>query len=205
MIRILTVVLIMLASAVTAQDVIGRAVIGGKRVELLNDKTWRYANANDNTEATCVPIDNRLTFCGSILDWRPLGTDGTEFVRQFRHNARIYAGIIHEELGADDGLDQAFMRNIIIQNAATFSGSRPEDIPIYGVENVDVDGLAGETITFGALFEGLNITYQNTLVNGPDFNLQFVVWSIGKELTQEARDMNVKFLRSVRINPEGKL
>lgn len=203
MIRLLALMLALMAGPVSAQDVVGTAVIGGKRVELLNDNTWRYFDAGAETEDGCVPIDDRLSFCGSILNWRPLSTAGTEFIRQFRHSDRVYAGIIHERLGANDGVDAGFMRNAIIENAASFTGVRPEEIPIHGIDELEVDGQAGETIIYGAVFEGLDIVYQNTLVNGADFNLQFVVWSIGKDLSDEARDMNASFLRSIRISSEG--
>ncbi len=203
MIRLAALMIALFAGPVFAQEVLGTAVIGGKRVELLSDNTWRYFDADRATEAGCVAIDNRLSFCGSILNWRPLPTAGTEFIRQFRHSDRVYAGIIHEGLGANDGMDADFMRNAIIENVASFTGARPQDIPIHNVTETEVDGQPAESITYGAKFEGLDIIYQNTLVNGPDFNLQFVVWSIGSEVTDEAREMNDNFLRSVRINTEG--
>ncbi len=186
-----------------AQDVIGTAVIGGKKVELLSDQTWRYAEIGTTSDGPCVPIDNRLTFCGSILDWRPISTSGTEFIRQFRHSERIYAGIIHESLGADDGVDQEFMRNAVIENVAMFTNTRPEEIPIYDVKVTEVDDQSAETIIYGAVYNGLDIVYQNTLINGPDYNLQFVVWSVGKELSEDAASMNENFLSSIRLTTEN--
>lgn len=197
----LTAILMLLATQAPAAEVVGTAVLGSKRVELLNDNTWRYADVSDDSEAGCVPINNRLGFCGSILNWRPIDTSGTEFLRQFRHNDRIYAGIIHEELGAADGMDAEFMRNVIIENAALGSGVNPAEIPIHGVEETEVDGQPAETIIFGANFSGLDVVFQNTLVNAENFNLQLVVWSIGAEVSDEAKKMKANFLSSVRITP----
>jgi hypothetical protein len=186
-----------------AQDVIGTSVIGGKRIEILSDNTWRYSDFDRKGDGPCVPIDNRLTFCGSILDWRPMNTTGTDFVRQFKHSERIYAGVIHENLGASDGVDNEYMRNIVIENVAMFTNVRPEEIPIFGVEPVEVDGTPAETIVYGAIFNGLDIVYQNTLINGDDFNLQFVVWSVGDQLSEDAVEMNANFLSSFRLTLEN--
>ena len=101
----------------TEANVVGTTVLGGKRVELLSDNTWRFSEFS-SSEQGCVPINTVLEFCGSILDWRPSGTQGTDFTRVFKRNARTYAGIIYEEIGEADGLDIEAMRNIAIENVA---------------------------------------------------------------------------------------
>jgi|GEM_PF-1606695 len=195
-----------LALPVAAQEasVVGTSVLGGKRVELLSDNTWRYAVLAQNDDAKCVPINTVLTFCGTIFDWRPLGTTGTDFTRQFRHDSRSYAGIIHEELGAADGMDMEFMRNAVIEIAAMATGTRPEDVAIHDVRNETVDGQPGETIVYGANIQGLDVMYQNTIVNAPHHNLQFVVWTIGADLTETNVALHKAFLDAQRITfPEA--
>ncbi len=195
-----------LALPATAQDtdVVGTTILGGKRVELLSDKTWRFADLADSNDGKCVPINTVLAFCGTIFDWRPIGTAGTEFTRQFRHDSRSYAGIIFEELGATDGMDLEFMRNAIIENAAMGAGVRPAEIPIHDAQSTTVDGQPGETIVFSVNFDGLEVTFQNTIVNAPHHNVQFVVWTIGPELTEDGKALHEAFLDAQRITfPEA--
>ena len=178
--------------------VIGTAVLGGKRVELLNDNTWRFAEFGDE-EAGCVPINSILSFCGTIFDWRPVDTAGTEFLRQFQHDSRTHAGILYEEVGAADGMDMDFMRNAVIENAAMGTGVRPEEIPIHAATVGEVDGQPSETITYGATFNGLDFVYQNTIVNSEHHNLQFVVWSVGDTVGDKAKAASDNFVQSMRI------
>ena len=183
--------------------VIGTAVLGGKRVELLSDNTWRFAEFGDE-DPSCVPINSVLSFCGTIFDWRPIDTSGTEFLRQFQHDSRIHAGILYEEVGAADGMDMDFMRNAVIENAAMGTGVRPEEIPIHAATLGDVDGHPSETITYGATFNGLDFVYQNTIVNFDHHNLQFVVWSVGDTANDKARAASDNFIQSMRITfPEA--
>ncbi len=196
--------IILLALPVSAQnsDVVGTAVLGGKRVELLSDRTWRFAD-EAQAEGPCVPINTVLTFCGSIIDWRPVDTTGTEFTRLFRQDSRTYGGIIYEEVGAAEGMDLEFMRNIIIENAAMGTGVQAQDIPIFGVQAVEVDGHPAETIIYGANFNGLDIIYLNTIVNSENHNVQFVVWTIGNTLTEEGRAAAKNFNEAARIDFAG--
>ena len=179
--------------------VVGNAVLGGKRVELLSDNTWRFVDLAEPSDGKCVPINTVLTFCGTIFDWRPVGTTGTEFLRQFRHDSRTYAGIIYEELGSADGMDMEFMRNAVIENVAAGTGIRPEEVPIFDVRSITIDDLPAETIVYGANFQGLDVIYQNTIVNAPNHNLQFVIWTIASELGDDAKSLNDSFLNAIRI------
>ena len=196
--------LIMFALPLTAQsgEVVGTAVLGGKRVELLGDRTWRFAD-EVQAEGPCVPINTVLTFCGTIFDWRPVDTTGTEFIRLFRHDSRTYGGIIFEEVGSAEGMDLEFMRNIIIENAAMGTGVQPQDIPIHDVQAVEVDGHPAETVIYGATFNGLDIIYLNTIVNSENHNVQFVVWTIGDTLTDEGRAAARSFNEVARIDFGG--
>ena len=204
--RIAALLFLSLALPAHAEDaqVVGTSVLGGKRVELLNDNTWRFAEFGDDEDAGCVPVNQVLSFCGTIFDWRPVDTTGTEFLRQFQHDSRTHAGILYEEVGAADGMDMEFMRNAVIENAAMGTGVRPEEIPVHGAETRTVDGHPAETVIYGANFNGLDIVYINTIVNSDHHNLQFVIWTVGKAVTDKGRAASEGFLKSMRITfPEA--
>lgn len=198
----LAALLLALAFPTAAQSVVGTAIIGGKRAELLSDKTWRFSSGT--TPANCVPINHTMSFCGSILDWKPTSTVGTDFVRLFSGGSRTYGGVIYEDVGSADGLDMEFMRNLAIENAAAFTGVPPEEIPIHEVAETTVDGVAGETVSYGARMGTLDFVYQNTILNSETTTIQFVVWTIAKELTDEARTANRNFLDAFKLDlPEA--
>lgn len=192
------VLILALVSPAFAQKVVGTSVLGGKRVELLSDNTWRFADIPES-DGKCVPINTVLSFCGTILDWRPTRTSGTDFIRVFEHSNRIAAGIIYEEVGAADGMDLAFMRNVIIETAADATGMRPEDVVISNVENRTVDGLQAETISYQVVMNGLDLRYQNTIVSSDNHTFQLVAWNVGKKEPEEFTDVANSFVDAVRI------
>lgn len=183
-----------LAAPAGAQEtsVVGTAVIGGKKVELLSDRSWRFAEVGA-AQGTCVPINLTLSFCGSILDWKPIPTTGSEFTRLFRHDSRTYAGVIYEEVGREDGMDAEFMRNVVIENAAAATGIPPAEIPIHDVQDKALDGIPAETIAYGASINGLDVVYMNTILNGPRHTVQLVSWTIGADLTDQTREAHRGF------------
>ena len=196
--------LLSLAAPVTAQnvDVIGSAIVKGKRIELLSDKTWRYVDATAEADA-CIVLNSILQTCGLQGTWSSIATSGTEFIRQYRKDSRTYAGILFEEVGAVDGATLEFMRNIVIENAAMGTGARPEDIPILDVTTLSVDDNPAERISYAANFNGVDFIFQNTIVNAPRHNIQLVVWNIGKELNAENRAANDSFVEAMRIDFPG--
>lgn len=186
-------------------SVIGTTVIGSKRVQLLSNNTWRFEETAPGSEG-CVPINSVLSFCGSILKWRPTATHGTEFLRLFQHDTRNYGGIIYEEIGMDDGLDLDNLRAIIIENAALFSSVPVEEIPVLNVVDTSVDDVPGETITYGVRVNGLSFVYQNTIVSGARTSIQFVTWGIGQELSDDMQSLHANFIESLQLDmPGGRL
>lgn len=196
---LLTASFIALPLAAQNAKVVGTAIVDGQRVELLSDRSWRYAEAA-TTERGCAEINHVLQLCGVSDRWTSLDTTGTEFIRQFRLNSRTYSGIIYEELGAADGLTAEFMRQAVLENAAMFTGVRAEDIPVISIDTLTVDENPAERVVYGAKFNGLDIVYQNTIVNAANHNIQVVVWSVGAELTDEAQNANADFINAIRID-----
>jgi hypothetical protein len=192
------------ASAQTAggtADVIGKTILGGKRVELLSDRTWRFASTAE-TDSKCLPINTVLGFCGSILDWRPASTTGTEFTRIFQHDSRNYAGIVYENIGRADGMEREDYRALIISSAADAVGVPTSEVPVIDVFDQPVDEVPGETMIYGLRVKGLNVVYVNTAVLMDHHAVQFLTWSIGSELTDDHRALHDRFIAANRITVE---
>lgn len=192
------------ASAQTAggtADVIGKTILGGKRVELLSDRTWRFASTAE-ADIKCQPINTALTFCGSILDWRPSSTNGTEFTRLFHHDSRNYAGIVYENVGKADGMEREAYRALIISGSAAAVGVQASDVPVIDVFDQPVDEVPGETMIYGLRVEGISAVYINTSVLMDQHAIQFLTWSIGSELTDDHRALHDRFIAANRITVE---
>jgi hypothetical protein len=191
-----------LAFPAIAQDVVGTALVDGKRVELLSNNTWRIARAAGAGTSECELIGTLLTFCDASNDWNTSRAAGTDFLRIYRHSSRVYSGIIHDDVGSADGVDLEFLRKSAINIAAVSTGIRSEDVQIAGVVDAEVIGWPGEALTYAILIEGTPFTYQNTFVNSGNHSLQLMNWSLGPDVTDEATQMRESFLGGIRISED---
>ncbi|MCP3972325.1 MAG: hypothetical protein GY717_18775 [Rhodobacteraceae bacterium] len=187
-------------SAATAQDVIGSAVVGGKKIEILSDQTWRYQSRTEISK--CVPVHSDVSFCGSILNWRPQAKSGY-FSAIFSHSARIYGGLIIEDIGTNDGINHEYMRGTVLETAADAVGVAVEYIPVLDVFHQEVDGREAETIVYGARVDGVGFVYANTISIAENLTVQALVWGVGTEFTDKHRMWNEDFLENLRIETEA--
>ncbi|MDP5216171.1 hypothetical protein Q5Y75_02990 [Ruegeria sp. 2205SS24-7] len=182
-----------------AQEVVGTAVLGGKKVHLLGDGTWEYSKSDGPQK--CVAIHKNIDFCGSVFDWKPVGAR-FDFSHLFQHTNRLHAGLIIEEIGFQDGNNIEFMRGNAIDTLADASGVLPEQIPVLLVEESEIGKFSGETIVYGARIDGLNIVYANNIFIEDNLTMQVVVWNIASEYTDEHREWNSDFLANLRLSFE---
>lgn len=189
--------LLALAPAASAQEVVGTSVLGGKKVHLFDDGTWKYADVTQNGK--CVPVRQNVDFCGSILNWRPVKSTG-DFDRVFKHNNRMYSGLIIDQYGRNDGNNMEYMRGMALDNAADASGVLTEEIPVLTLEDTDIDGIPAETIVYGAKIDGLRFVYANTFVVEDDLTIQALVWSVGSEFSDEHKKWHADFVANLRVN-----
>ena len=52
-----------------AQGVVGTGVVDGRRVELLDDRSWRFVGPEDEG---CWAVTARVSFCGDPATWTPI-------------------------------------------------------------------------------------------------------------------------------------
>ncbi|MFY0679959.1 MAG: hypothetical protein JXR13_05225 [Thalassovita sp.] len=179
-----------------AQEVVGSTVLGGKKVHLLSDNTWKFAESE--TSSRCVSVHVNIEFCGSFSNWRPTAKTG-DFSVMFHHSGNIYAGLIIEEFGWDEGSSFEFMRSAALEHAAFVSQVPIEQIPVLDVYDVKIDGHHGETMVYGAVIDGLNVVYANTLLITQDLTVQSLVWNVGKEFDAEFQTWNADFLDNLKL------
>ena len=179
-----------------AQDIVGRALIDGRTVELLDDGTWRYAQSSGS--GGCDPLKLGLSFCGTGSGWTKTQVPNADVHAAWRRNDRTYGMVILEGLGSDQGMTADFMRNMVIENAAFLTGTQPESIPIIDVYPVSIGDLPGEVIVYPLNIEGLKVVYANAIFSMPSRTFQVLHMTVGTEFTDEARASAAEFLSLMR-------
>lgn len=188
-----------MASPAPAQDIVGTAVLGGKKVELLSDNTWRFMQTTG--PSTCVAMHSAIEFCGSILNWRPAKATG-DFTRVFTYDHRTSAGYIVEDVGTNDGVNPEFMRSLILEYAAEGSEITVEEVPVLGVFDTEIDGHPAETIVYGTRPNGVSFVFANTVFLHDRLTVQAIVWSMGKEYTPELESIHADFIEKTKLTLE---
>ena len=190
---------LLLAPSVMAQDVVGRALIDGKRVELLSDQTWRFED-QAAAPAGCKNVHARLQFCGSTTQWQTAQPANADIVAAYRHDDRNYAQFIVEGIGTNDGMTPEFMRNVVIENAATATGQSKEDIVVIGIEDAQIDGKDGETVIYQFRVDGLQVVFANTIVVTEDLTVQAMTYSVAPGYNDTQRALTADFIAGTKIN-----
>lgn len=190
------------SSSVSAQDVVGRSVIDGRPVELLDNGTWQFSDtARSGSRDSCIEFRGIIQFCNGSSDWSLLPTNSNaEAAAEFRLDDRHYAMLIPERVGRDDGLTDEAMRRVVLANAANFVGVPVEQIPVLDVFPSEVDGRAGETVVFSAEIDGLGVVYATSVFIGDDFNLQASTYGVAQGFTDAHRQAHQEFLSSLRFS-----
>ena len=182
-----------------AQSVLGKAIVDGRTVFILSDGTWRYEDELSTASGDCTFIALGVSFCGSSRTWTPITPDGPEIDAAYWFDDLHYGQIITEGIGSDHGLDMEFMRAVVLENAATFSGRMASNIPVLDVRPAEIDGMEAETVVYSAEINGLSVVFANTIRILPQRAFQLVTYSIGSQFTDKHRNLHADFLEYIRI------
>lgn len=182
------------APAALSQATVGTAIIDGKKVELLDDKTWRFATTGDGTDADCRQLNPVVAFCG-LGDWKATNVPSPDFLAAYQLNSRSFGGVIYEAIGSADGMSSEFMRDILLQYAAQASG-----VPVLDLVDVTVDQAPAEKMTYAIQLNGLDVVYQNTILIADTHTIQFLVWTIGSDYTDTQKSVAQDFTSHIRLD-----
>jgi hypothetical protein len=111
-----------------------------------------------------------------------------------------YVGFIIEQLGLVDGVSSEFMMLIAIENLASASGVRAEDIVVFSVEEGMFNDLPSATITYGGALENINVIFRNTIVIDENLTMQAATYTIGAEVTDSFERLHDGFLDAIVLN-----
>ena len=188
--------LILLPGITQAQDVVGSAIVDGRVITLFEDNTWEYTAPS---EPDCSPIARGVEFCGRGSGWTATTPPNADIVAAYRYDDRHYGQMIIEEIGEEDGLTAAFMRDAVIQNAAVTTGLRPSEIPVIETYRSRVSGGSIETVVYSLNVDGLAVVFANSIRTAPRRTMQLMTYGIENEYTERHRDLHSAFLEQIRI------
>lgn len=198
MMRVCLIVLAsLIASTAPAQEIIGRSIVDGRAIHILEDGTWAYA---ETVEGDCEAVTLNLQFCGSNAGWTPSPLPNPDITAAYRYDDRHYSQVITEELGVADGMTTAFMLDAVVQNAASLTGRRPEDIAVIDVYTSRAGSAPVETIVYAFDVDGLDVVYANSIYTSPNRTMQLMTYAIATEFTERHRSLHDSFLSNLRIS-----
>ena len=179
-------------------EVVGTAIVDGRKVELYKDQTWSFA---DEATAGCKTLNKQIEFCGSADEWvRSPNTPAPVILAQYRRSAREYGQIIFESVGLDQGLNPAFMRKGILGNAGGASGQDPKDIPVIVTEPDEWQGRDGELMVYVVDFDGTDVAFANSYFVTRSQAVQIMTYVVGAaDFTDAHRAMHSEFLAQMQL------
>ncbi|MBT0956871.1 hypothetical protein IV417_05705 [Alphaproteobacteria bacterium KMM 3653] len=191
-----------------AQEVVGRALVEGKTVELMADRTWRYegeisglvAPSVSGAGTNCSAIHAAVTFCADPNLWTASTPPTPEIVAAYSHDDRHYGQFVVETFGSADGVNPELMRDIVVQNAAGATGQRTDEIVILDVAPTTIGGLPAETVVYQVEFDGLKVVFSNTILIQPSLTMQAITYAIGAEFTEKHQGLHQTLVENTSLN-----
>ena len=178
-------VFFLLSSPIKAfsQTVLQEAVINGKIIELLDNKTWRYKGQNQSLSSklnsNCPVISNHARFCvpNSWKVGNKNQVPSSDAV--FLIDSRNYALFIIEKVGSADGFSNELLVKSAHTNAANAANIPVESLDVLFTRAEIIDGRDGLVTSYEASVDGLSFTYINNIYVGKNYAIQAIVFTIG--------------------------
>jgi hypothetical protein len=176
-----------------AQDIVGKAVVDGRLVNLMADRTWTYAEA---TETGCKALNAKVSFCGQVPLWTPAKIPTADVLATYRYDAATYGQFIIEDVGTAQGLNPDFMRSAVLSMVEQQVGEKPT---VVTVEPVTLGTLQGETLVYSFQFRGVNTVFANSIFLTERSAFQAMTYAIADNYTPAHKDAHAAFLEATRL------
>ena len=194
----LALALVMGGTGVWAQAVVGTAVVDGEKVTLFSNGTWEYVNPK---AGDCKVLARNLAFCGSPQEWRRAANAPAHLTAQFIHGGAEYGQMLVEDIGLDQGLTFALMRQAALQYAGQASGQVPEEVPVFADDPIVVDGIDGITLVYLVDFRGTNVVFANTILLTKGQAMQLQTYVLGADGYSEAhKRLHSEFIELIEVS-----
>lgn len=166
-----------------AQSVVGVAVVNGKKVELLDNNTWRYKLAQ--FDADCPVLELDVSFCHSATSWKTTKNTNPDASAMYRWSDRTYGMFIIEGVGASQGINPDYMVETVLSYPAAEQGIDASQVPVLGLEDVTVDEVDGQTLVYSAVLNSIPVIFMNSILIQDTRTVQIVSFSLSDRVTEE--------------------
>lgn len=184
--------LTVMAMPATANEVIGTGEVGGRAVELLDDKSWRYKTPlMGRSSGKCEIIKDYVEFCNTLA-WDVSGSVG-DASAIYAVNDRTYVMLIIEQLGRADGVTADYMVEVTHWNAAEAFNIQQESLNVHYTRSKRARGYDYTTTSYSGKMKGLPFTFVNNIYVGDRYTVQAAVYTVGG-LSPKLEATSVDFL-----------
>lgn len=164
-----------------AEDVIGSGAVNGRKVEIMRNFTWRFA---DQASDACFVVDAHIDFCGASAGWGVMGNNPANITAAFIKNEREYAFFIAENAGGVNGLSLDSLEKVVVQNLATAMGIGRLNVPIFETRSPDFYGKNARSIAALVRLDGAEFVLINTFWVDDGRNGQMFTYTYGSDLRE---------------------
>ncbi len=177
----------------SAEEAVGRSIVGGRPVTLYDDKTWDYV-----TDAVpgCAVLSPKLSFCGAPDRWVPSAKPTPDAIAAYRYDSLHYGQIIIEDLGLAQGFTLDAVSEFVLDYAERASGA---PATVITTEPASLNGIEGRTIVYAFKVSGIETVYANTILVGQNTLLQVITYEIGTQYSETHADLHAEFLAATQV------
>jgi hypothetical protein len=189
--------------ALTAE--LGRVDFQGKTIILFDDGTWREAAAGTTEVQGCgngVKIASKrlpIAMCFDSATWvrENAGASWEDFFRN--KDATLYGGTITEIIT----IDEAFLRNAIVQNAANGAKIDVSQVKVMKEEKLPINGQTWSHIEYGVPLAGNNFVYSNYYISIPGKGTAQILFFTTDALFEAGRPAMEKVVATFTVGEGG--
>jgi len=167
-----------LAPPASAKEVVGTGEVGGRAVELLDDRSWRYSiPLVGRSSDRCDVIKTYVEFCNS-LNWdvsEPVGHAAAVYAV----NDRTYVMLVIEHLGRADGVTPDYMVEAAHWYAAEGFNIQQDSLDVHYTRATRARGHDYTTTSYSGKVKGLAFTFVNNIYIGEKFTVQAFAYMVG--------------------------
>lgn len=164
-----------------AQDVIGSAVVNGKKIQILEDFTWQF---EDRLAESCFLVTAGLDFCGKPAGWGRISNKPPQIAGAFEQGGRNYAFFVSEPVGRAEGITLDALAKGVVGNLANGMGVTPADVPIFDTKDGEFYGQRVRTIAMQAKLQGVVFVFINTFWVEENRSGQVFTYTFGDNLRE---------------------
>lgn len=183
----------MQAFTAQAQDIVGKAIVDGKVVNLLSDQTWAFAGV---TEDDCKALNANVTFCGLAPRWTPSAIPSAAILAAYQYDDITHGQFIVENIGTANGLSPEFMRDTLLKTVEQQVGEKPT---VVSLEPITLGTLEGETIVYTFQYQGVDTVFANSIFLTENMALQAMTYAIADNYTADHQEAHAAFLAATRL------